>query len=358
MMMNSAQHRGWFSRVRPQTAAAVLAFAMVGGQWAQAQTFKVVHTFHSGKGPIAPSGQLILDAQGNLYGVAGGGTGICEYNTACGTVFKMAKTGKLVWVYSFKGVDGKGPYGEGPIGGLLRDSAGNLFGVTLYGGKTIGRNGACSIGCGVVFKLDKTGMKETVLHKFIGIPQNGGFNPEALLIQDSAGNLYGTTLWGGYGNNGVVFKANQAGKETTLYTFKGGADGGTDPAGVIWGSAGNLYGTAGYGLYNWGVLFEVNATTGEETVLYNFLGSSYGSGVFSLLVADAAGNLYGTTSQGGNSGCTYGAGCGVLYELSPQAGGSWAETVLYTFCPQEGCPDGQEPLFGHNALRGRKRFQL
>jgi uncharacterized repeat protein (TIGR03803 family) len=214
MMMNSPQRRGWFSRVRVQAAVAVLAFAVVGSQWAQAQTYKVLHTFHNGNGPQLPSGQLILDAEGNLYGIAQGGTRICPNNSQCGTAFKMAKTGKLVWVYRFKGTDGNGPYG-----GLLRDAAGNLFGVTFFGGKNIGRNGACSEGCGVVFKLDKTGKKETVLHKFTGIPQDGGFNPEGLLIEDSSGTLYGTTVWGGIAC-GVVFKMSQGGKETVLYTFQ------------------------------------------------------------------------------------------------------------------------------------------
>jgi uncharacterized repeat protein (TIGR03803 family) len=306
-----------------------------------AQTFTVLHTFHSGDGPQVPSGQLTLDTEGNLYGVAGGGTGTCGAEQ-CGTVFRMNKSGTLTGVYSFPGADGQGPKGEAPIAGLLRDSAGSLFGVTLYGGSTLGQNGACSIGCGVVFKLDKTG-KET-FHKFIGIPQSGGYNPEALLIEDPAGNIYGTTLWGGIAC-GVVFKMNQSGQETVLYTFQCGADGWDPYVGVIRDSAGNLYGTTGYGstlgcfqTHGCGVVYKVDPS-GAETVLYDFEWGTTGAFPSSALIQDSAGNLYGETSKGGNEqvyGCDGYEGCGVVYELSPD--GNY--TVLYAFNETDGFEPG------------------
>jgi len=129
-----------------------------------------------------------------------------------------------------------------------------------------------------------------------------------------------------------------------LYTFQGGVTGGTDRPGVIWGSPGYLYGVAGYGALDDGVLFEVGAATDEETVLYTFDGAPAGFG--SILVKDAAGNIYGTTEQGGNSGCTYGAGCGVVGELTPHSDGSWTASTLYIFCSLDHCADGAYPELG------------
>jgi uncharacterized repeat protein (TIGR03803 family) len=306
---------------------------------AQAQKFTVLHTFHLGKGPYGPSGKLTQDAEGNLYGVAGGGTGTCFSNTPCGTVYKMTTAGQLVWVYSF---EGPGTDGNEPTTGLLRDAKGNLFGVTLYGGvntKTCSDN--VQRICGVVYELDHTGKKETVLHRFAG--GSGGSVSEVVPIQDSSGKLYGTTIWGGDQNDGVVYEVDQAGKFSLLYDFQGGADGGTDSA-FIWGLNGNLYGVANDGANAAGVVFELDRT-GKETVLYNFTGGSDGSTPDSL-IADAAGNLYGTTAYGGNliDICDENEGCGVVFKLSPNSNGTWTETVLYTFCSQSNCTDGHRPF--------------
>lgn len=335
-MADSAQRRGLHWRATLTLVFLLVLFAV--STQSHAQTFKVLHTFHSGKGPQFPSGRLILDAQGNLYGIAQGGKGTCWSNNPCGTVFKMNKSGKLIWVYSFK----DNADGFGPIAGLLRDAAGNFYGTTVEGGKqTQACGGTQNPGCGLAYKLDSTGTKETVLHRFTGGAD--GQTPEALLIHDSAGNLYGTTLWGGNVNDGVVFKLDQAGKYRVLYTFQGIGDGGADRPGLIWGTPGNLYGTNGV------VLFAVNAATGKETLLYNFSGGSDGSGIFSLLIEDAAGDLYGTTSAGGNEqvyDCNGYEGCGVVYELSPNGNGGWTETVLHEFCAQSNCTDGWFPLDG------------
>ena len=160
----------------------------------------------------------------------------------------MNKSGKLVWVYNFDGPDG-----NEPSGGLLRDASGNLFGVTMAGGVN---TKACSDNltriCGVVFKLDPTGKKETVLHKFTNNPD--GEEPESLLIEDSIGNLYGTTFYGGT-DVGTVFKVSREGKEKVLYTFPRSnyTYGAYPDAGVVSDSKGNLYGTtASGGEYNYG----------------------------------------------------------------------------------------------------------
>jgi uncharacterized repeat protein (TIGR03803 family) len=303
----------------------------------QAQKFKVLHTFHGPNGSL-PMTQLVRDASGNIYGTtSGGGSGICDGTHDCGTGFKLDKTGKQVWLHNFNGSNG-----AEPAAGLLLDAAGNLYGTTALGGDMT----CFSLGCGTVFKLDKNG-KETVLHKFKGSPD--GEMPEALLVKDSAGNLYGTTPFGGRsGGYGTVFQLRTTGKETILHSFAGPPDGGADgaysAAGVIRDAAGNLYGvTNAGGPSGAGVVYGLDA--GTETLLYSFPGGSDGDDPFSILVADAAGNLYGTTREGGNSECG-GTGCGTVFELSPQSDGGWKETTLYTFCSQSNCSDGEEPIAG------------
>ena len=300
----------------------------------QAQTFKVLHTFRGGDG-AAPVSQLVRDKAGNLYGTTIiGGKGKCELG--CGTAFKLNKSGKMIWVHGFNGTNG-----EEPLAGLLRDAAGSLYGATVDGGDL---NCIPPYGCGTVFKLDKTG-KETVLHRFTGQPDGNG--PEPLLVEDSVGNLYGTTYIGGGNGYGTVFKLDTAGKETILYNFTGGSDGCFPYPGVILDSAGNLYGVtlmggAGFGNSGYGVVFKVN-TSGNETVLHTFEGED-GANPDSVLLFDSAGNLYGTTQNGGSSVVCDG-GCGTAFELSPQDG-SWSETVLYNFCSVSDCTDGRVPTRG------------
>jgi uncharacterized repeat protein (TIGR03803 family) len=309
-----------------------------------AQTFSVLHAFHTSDGLYAAGGQLVLDAEGNIYGIAGGGKGICFTNSPCGAVFKMNKSGKLLGFHSFDGPDG-----NGPAGGLLRDAGGNGFGVTEEGGVD---TKACSDNvsriCGVVYKVSPTG-KETVLHKFTNTPD--GWSPESLLVEDSAGNLYGTTLWGGANvAYGIVFKLDQAGNETILYNFTGQADGGNPYAGVILDSSGNLYGTTGYGGntgcgsqpgQGCGAVYKLSPS-GQETVLYAFGWGTDGAFPSSGLIQDSAGNLYGEAGKGGNEqvyDCDGYEGCGVVYELSPNGKGGWSDTVLYAF----NYTDGFEP---------------
>jgi uncharacterized repeat protein (TIGR03803 family) len=314
----------------------LLALGIVPTQ-AQAQKFKVLHTFHGPDG-ANPVGQLVRDKAGNFYSTtANGGAGKCK--GGCGTAFKIDKTGKEVWLHSFKGP----PDASQPDAGLLRDAAGNLYGTTVYGGNTT----CVSLGCGTVFKLDKTG-RETRLYRFTGAP-NGWF-PESLLVGDPAGNLYGTTINGGtFDNGGTVFKVDKDGTETVLYSFCSAsncADGNSPYVGLIRDAAGNLYGvTNGGGDFGAGAVFRLD-TTGGETVLYSFAGDSDGSGPNSVLLADSKGNLYGTTKGGGNVSCGGGDGCGILFELSPQSDGSWAKATLYTFCSLSNCTDGRYPYGG------------
>jgi len=298
----------------------------------------VLHTFKGAPGDgEGPFGGLTLDPAGNIYGTAtSGGTGKCS--AGCGTGFRLNGAGKELQL-SFGGGDGRDP-----MAGLLRDAEGNFYGTTSEGGDT---NCLPPYGCGTVFKVSKAG-KETVLHKFAGAPD--GLLPESQLVEDAEGNLYGTTPNGGTGDNGgTVFKIDHKGNETILYNFcsqPNCVDGSLPYSGVILDAAGNLYGTTDDGgAYCCGIVYKIDPL-GNETVLYSFTGSSDGDGPLSALAVDRAGNLYGTTKAGGNSGCTEGAGCGVVFELSPVAGGAWTEKVLYVFCSLSDCADGEEPVAG------------
>lgn len=251
----------------------------------------VLHSFTGGSDGGYPTG-VIRDSAGDLYGTAevgGGGQG--------GVAFELNSTGEETVLYSFAN-------SQSPYTGLLRDSAGSLLGVS-------------NPADGAVFELDTAGT-ETVLHMFTGNAK--GAWPQAPVIRDSAGNLYGTTELGGTADYpdgyGVVFKLNRTGKETVLYTFTGGADGGQPWAALIRDSAGNLYGTTnGGGAWGYGVVFKLD-TNGNETVLYSFTGGADGGSPYAGLVQDSAGNLYGTTPIGGTVNATFPRGCGVVFKIT------------------------------------------
>ena len=235
---------------------------------------------------------MIRDSAGNLYGTTSSG-GAADF----GVVYKIDTTGHETVLYSFTG----GADGGHPLAGVIRDSAGNLYGTTETAG-------ASDPGYGVVYKIDATG-QETVLYSFIGGAD--GAYPVAGVIRDSAGNLYGTTESGGAADFGVVYKIDTTGHETVLYSFTGGADGGIPVAGVIRDSAGNLYGTTqSGGTSSAGVVYRID-TTGHETVLYSFTGGEDGGNPLSGVVVDPTGNLYGTTYSGGTHNE------GVVFKLIP-----------------------------------------
>ena len=268
----------------------------------------VLYSFTGGADGSSPN-SVIRDSAGNLYGTTtnGGGT------SGAGVVFEVDKSGQETVLYSFTG----GADGGNPFGGVVRDAAGNLYGVTDNGGN----------GVGVVFKVDTSG-HETVLHSFTGGADGAYPNP---VILDSAGNLYGTTTnGGGISGMGVVFKIDASGNETVLYSFMGGNDGGYSDAGVIRDSAGNLYGTTyGGGASGAGVVFKVD-TSGHETALYSFTGLADGGNPYAGVIRDSKGNLYGTTPFAGT------AGLGVVFKVDT----SGNETVLHTFVRG---PDGNQP---------------
>lgn len=303
---------------------------------APAQTFQVLHTFQGPDG-ANPISSVILDGAGNIYGTTpAGGDGNCT-SEGCGTVFVLNKAGKEIALHSFKGTDGAFPHA-----GLTRDSSGNIFGTTVEGGSPA--CGGTGIGCGVAFRFSSKGKEAE--YKFQG---RNGDNPEASLVEDAGGNLYGTTVGGGDYLAGNVFKIDGVtGKETVLYSFTGGSDGCYPVEGLTLDSAGNLYGVTaegggGFCSGGQGVLFEIDPA-GNETVLVTF-GGREGSYPSSVPLFDPQGDLYGTTAAGGsnsNNDCSEG-GCGTVFELTPQQGGLWSETVLYSFCSLPQCADGESP---------------
>ena len=207
-------------------------------------------------------------------------------------------------LHSFTG----GTDGEYPYAGVTRDSAGNLYGTTQGGGTG---------NAGVVYKLDTTG-QETVLYSFTG-GADGGY-PDASVIQDSVGNLYGTTFNGGAATWASSTSLMWAARKRSCTASRVGPMGRVPSAGVIRDSAGNLYGTTiEGGTAGWGVVYKLDAS-GQETVLYSFMGGADGGDPYAGVIRDPAGNLYGTTLFG-----TYGSGN--VYKLDTTG----RETVLYSF---------------------------
>jgi uncharacterized repeat protein (TIGR03803 family) len=314
---------------------------------------KVLHNFGSGADGQYPASGLISDAAGNLYG-----TTIFGGDYQGGTVFELTPTANGGWTETVLHSFGNGTDGFGLYGGVIFDAAGNLYGTTVNGGPK---------GLGTVFELTPTaggGWTETVLHSF-GSTAKGAAYPFSGLVFDAAGNLYGTTFVGGtyycavlHAGCGTVFEltptAGGVWRETVLHSFGSGADGYyLQGAGVILDAAGNVYGTTIFGggndcqvaqNYGCGIVFELspNGVGGwTETVLHDFENNGTdGSGPDAALTMDAAGNLYGTTSGGGDPTCG-GSGCGTVFELTPAADGSWLETVLHSF---GGSPDGASPF--------------
>ena len=240
--------RQWISRTRIGAARAGLALMAVavlgmdGAQPAQARGLRVLYNFAGSSDGGDPYASLIRDSAGNLYGTADyGGTAFA------GAVFKVTANGSETVLYSFSG----GADGAQPFSALVRDKAGNLYGTTTMGG---------SANAGVVFKLDPSGT-ETVLHNFIG--GTDGTTPTGGLLEDKAGNFYGTASQGGTSNAGVVFEINANGQYSILHTFKGTTNDGKYPTytSLLMGSRGALYGvTEEGGAANGGILYKLGKT--------------------------------------------------------------------------------------------------
>lgn len=263
----------------------VLACAVVNTSGVRAATFSVLHTFQYFPHGASPYAPLLRDANGNLYGTTNGGG---PYNA--GVVFKLDAAGNQTVMHTFTG----GADGGNLTAGLVSDSAGNLYGTAYQGG--IAGTGVNKTGAGVVYKIDTFG-RYTVLYRFTGGADGSG--PFAGVIPDAAGNLYGTTYNGGVQNfYGVVYKLSPSGQETVLYSFTGGLDGGNPHAGVTMDAAGNLYGTTyNGGSYAKGVVYRLSSS-GQETVLFSF-GRSGTTGGYPTggVILDAAGDIFGAAAD-------------------------------------------------------------
>lgn len=386
------------NRMRHEKAATVsaiavtaLAFAFPVLQPAQAQTYSILHVFTGGKDGGGAGGPLTEGPDNELYGASPLG-GKYDY----GMLFKMTKDGKHeTFLNSFQYWNGLDPnpnlildpsgviYGEtnnggddnytgvfyglsghketvihqfpynlttdgyNPVGQIAVDAQGNFYGATQNGGTTNNN--------GTIFKIDPSG-NETVLYNFQG--QADGSSPGGVVLGPD-GDLYGTTscTWSCYSEGGEVFKIDTSGNLTVLYTFTGGASGGTPNGYLLFDAAGNIYGTTylggtgpcdAYGYPGCGTVFKL-APDGTETVLYSFQGSTDGNAPPGGVIADSKGNLYGVTTGGGDLNINNG-GCGVVYEVTPQG----QETVLHTFegSPNDGCVPEGELLLSKNVLYG------
>jgi uncharacterized repeat protein (TIGR03803 family) len=396
-------------------------FAAVFSPFARAQPKEtVVYSFGTNGGSAdgaSPFGQVVFDAAGNMYGttLAGGipDAGVCP--TGCGTIFELSPTNTGGWTETIIHEFVAGFDGAGPRSALIFDSQGNLYGTTSGSGVCVAPN------CGTVFELSRSGngqWNETVLYSFTGTPD--GEAPDASVVLDSQGNLYGTTNGGGPNKHGTVFELSPPSIpggpwiETMLYSFcpsgnlQDCPDGAYPQSSVVLDKQGNLYGTTAYGPVAWGLAYELakgQDGTWTESVLYKF--SSHGGNPEAGLVFDNGGNLYGTLFSGGNESPTcaqeafwpYSDVCGGVFKFTPTKRG-WAgrtllltgenggnptasltlsgnagystsyfggagygvvfeamrsgATALYTFCPNGGgCPDGAYPFGGVVAHGGK-----
>jgi len=358
---------------------------------------RVLYRFTGGIDGADPSSILLMDAAGNLYGTTlfGGNLSQCNNGGGCGVVFELSPAGNGSWresvLYAFSG----GSDGAWPTGNLVLDASGNLYGTTSGGGK--GGKNCTPNGCGAVFELSPNpdgNWTKTILYNFQGNPDGEGPSgltldasgvlygtaangvayalspppeqgnpwtekilsdafvgtPNPILVFDDQGDLYGTYYsidiqWCGY-NCGAVFELKPAKgqwAETDLYDFLGGGNGGQPPATVVLDAKGNLYGTAAEGGNNWGIVWRLSRSGAQwkEKMLYNFCSRNNcvdGAFPWAGLVMDSKGALYGTTYSGG-AGC----GCGTVFKLVHTLSG-WKETVLHSFrgdpfdglAPQEG----------------------
>ncbi|MEO5753288.1 MAG: choice-of-anchor tandem repeat GloVer-containing protein [Chthoniobacterales bacterium] len=299
----------------------------VAGGWVHT----VLYNFTGGADGGEPYKGVSLDARGNLYGTAvTGGSGSCE--GGCGVAYKLTKSG-ITWTQSVIHAFTGGADGSGPGARVAVDRRGNVYGMTPTGGAD---------GLGTIYRLRQKSNGTwalRVIHTFTGGVDGSSGSAGRLVLRN--GRIYGVATTGGANGAGTVFELTptQVGEWDfkTLYAFQGAPDGVFPYGAVLFDTAGNIYGTTYYGGTNGlGTVYRLSRAGGgqwSETVLYSFKSGTDGNSSISNLVADAAGNLYGTTSEGG-------LGSGTIFKL---ASGSWTESIAHSF---QGPPDGAFPYAG------------
>jgi uncharacterized repeat protein (TIGR03803 family) len=323
-------------------AGEVYKLTLANGKWAKTALYDF--TGSNGDG-IYPSGSLVFDKSGNLYGTTqfgglSGDAGYCSNGySGCGVVFELSPQASGSWketiLYSFNAATA----GQ-PMAGLVFDHAGNLYGTTYSGGGS-----DCPLSCGAVFELSPGagGWTEATLYEFTG--GSDGSNPQGGVVVDNAGNLYGTASSGGTAGSGTAFELSPGSgvwSFSVIHEFGAKAGDAADPtSGLIFDSAGNLYGTAYFSPSSGGAVYRLSRASGswDSVILYSFKGGSDGSSPYGGVTFDATGNLYGTTTSGGKKSCSY--GCGAVFSLTP-SGSGWNNTVLHYFTGS----DGENPQSG------------
>lgn len=298
-------------------------FALSSGADAGSR-LKVIYNFAGGSGDGAnPIGPLLIDGHGNLYGTTFAGGSASD-----GTVFKISRRGQESVLHVFTGTAGDGTQ---PLGGVIADKSGNLIGTASAGGTN---------GLGIVFAIARNGV-ETVLHTFQGIccGSDGSF-PYTALLADKRGNMYGTTFKGGNSSDlGTVFRITPAGNETLIHAFSGATDGGEPASALVRGKNHVFYGTASVGgSQNLGVAFRMTAD-GTETVLHNFGSGTDGQTASGWIAVDDQDNMYGTTESGGGS-----ANAGIVYKIDKDG----TESILHAFNGADGSGPISVTLVGHD----------
>jgi uncharacterized repeat protein (TIGR03803 family) len=288
----------------------------------------ILHAFSGGKDGRAPLAGLTMDSSGNVYGTTSvGGNSACTTSATgpCGVVFELTPTGNGKWnetvLHAFSGKDG-----AFPVSGITLDKSGNVFGTTEEGGSD---TTACVGGCGVAFELARGGSQwtETVLHTFAPTHGTDGEFPQSRPIFDKSGNLFGTTYLGeGPTSSGSVYELTPSGttwKETIVHAFSLQHSGdGENPSGdLIFDKAGDLIGTTSQGgtsqSYDGGVVYTLKAKNWNERVVFDFNNMQQGLGPAGGVIFGASGDLYGTTEFGYQGGCPHAySGCGNVFEVS------------------------------------------
>jgi hypothetical protein len=308
--------------------ALLCALAIITTQSTQAQTLNVVYAFTGGAGGENPVYGVIFDRAGNLYGTTFG------VGSSYGSVYELMRRDSS-WIFQPLHNFQYGSEGYDPEGGVVFGPDGALYGATPYGGSICG---GIYYFCGSVYSLRPSPnscgnafcpWNWTPAFVFGGDVNYGGYQPRSGVVFDSAGNIYGTTYYGGLHNNGTAFqlyRSQNGWRENVIDNFP--SDVGYPESGLTFGAAGNLYGTSADAYYS--RVYEL-VHTGQgwnERTIYVFQGGNDGSNPAAGLIFDAAGNAYGATA-----GVADGLSPGTVYQLSPQSDGTWQETVLYVFPP-------------------------